>query len=430
MTISDLNIIYFTKIVTMKVNFVTKLELSVTKKDQSHPLYTQITFNGTSRKKRIKGYSCKKDHWDFDRHQYNAFEKGREKKNDYINAYLEKCIRVYENNFFNDFNYRTFVQLLEEVDKPKEKKLEIRLFEFCKSFADEKQADGKISSADNYYNLIPLLKKVFKKDMRIRDFDLSCIKKLVKYFDQKKIKGYNYLKFLSILYNQAIKRSHVEAKYCPFKGVFNPNGYNFRKRKNKPSVRVNKKRILDLTEAEKDMVVKYYEQCTVSPLEKKYLAYWMLSYRFFGVNFKDLALLKWSDINNRYWKYSRSKTGFQNKLGKPVVVEALEILREYDSGGKYILDILNGYDNDPMKMEKRLKSYKDNCRKCYLRVSKKIGFSDNRYFTFYSVRYTAPTLALTKGADINTVKTLMDHASINTTNKYLGMVRDRKKLEI
>ena len=74
-------------------------------------------------------------------------------------------------------------------------------------------------------------------------------------------------------------------------------------------------------------------------------------------------------------------------------------------------------------------SYKANVRRTLKEISKKIGFSDDRYITWYSTRYTAPTLALDKGVELNIVRTLMDHKSIKTTSKYLGYVRDKAKLE-
>ena len=411
----------------MLVTFVTKLDTAVKMSNGNHPVYIQVTYDGTTRKKRIKGYSSKKDHWDFDIQQYNVHEKGFEKKNDFINNYRDHCEKIYNNNFFDDFNYKTFSRLLK--GEKKKRVDDKRIMDFCKEFHDQKVELGKVASAKSYIALIPVLKDAGIGNIRLRDFDEACINKLVKRFDQKEIRGYNYLKYLKILYGAAIKQKFVKAKYCPFKGQHNFDGFNIEKRKNKESVRINKKRIKDLTEEEKNLVEDYYYNKTISPLEKKHLAYWMLSYKFFGVNMVDLARLKWTDINNSFWNYSRSKTGYENKLGKPVSDLAMAILKEYDTGGKYILDILNGYEHDPVIEENRLRLYRDKCRKSYIRISQKIGFTDDRYFTFYSGRYTAPTLALTKGMDVNTVRTLMDHASVKTTNKYLGMVRDRKKLE-
>ena len=294
---------------------------------------------------------------------------------------------------------------------------------------NRKVESGDVSSAKNYLALIPVFEKADLDNKRIRDFNLSSINKLTKSFDERDMNGFNYLKWTKTLISFSLKEGIIEAKHNPFKTVYNPNGYDINERKRKGKKKTNKKRIRDLTEEEKESVVFYYYNNTFSDTEWKYMSYWVLSYFFFGVNLIDLARLRWDDITNDIWKYSRSKTGFENKLGKPVKEAALEILKKIDSKGKYILPILNGFDKDPVETERRAKRERDNSYKCYKRVSKKIGFSDGRYFSFYSGRYTAPTLALSKGVDIMTVKTLMDHASIKTTNKYLGIVRDREKLQ-
>ena len=140
-------------------------------------------------------------------------------------------------------------------------------------------------------------------------------------------------------------------------------------------------------------------------------------------------MMKWEDISNGYWKYKRSKTGIGKEGGKPLSKEVMSMLKTYDTGGKYILDILNGYDSSPIRKHKRLNNYRANMKRTFKKLSKRIGFEDNRYITWYSTRYTAPTIALSKGIDLNTVRTLMDHADIKTTSRYLGLVKDKKKLE-
>lgn len=411
----------------MKVTFVIYLDKHSKVSDNSHPVCIQIRYNGNNVKKRIRGYSCKLDHWDFQNNQFNVHERAHEKKNDYINEYLRNCKTLYENNFYDSFDYKEFSKLLK--GEKKEQESDKRLSDFAKQIYNEKIAQGDIPSAKNYGCLIPVFEKAGIHNTRLRDFDESTIKKMLQSFDEREMSGFNYLKWTKTLLSFALKKGVIETKHNPFKTSYNLNGYDINERKKKGKKNVSKKRIKDLTEEEKEQVVRYYYNNTFSPKEKKYLAYWVLSYFFFGVNLIDLAHLEWKDINNDLWNYSRSKTGFENRLGKPVREATLDILKEYDTGKKYILDILNGYDRNPVTKERRLKRYRDNCYKCYKRVSKKIDFGDGRYFSYYSGRYTAPTLALSKGADINTVKTLMDHSNIKTTNKYLGIVRDREKLQ-
>jgi len=139
--------------------------------------------------------------------------------------------------------------------------------------------------------------------------------------------------------------------------------------------------------------------------------------------------MKWKDVSNNYWKYNRAKTGVGSASGKPIPKAAMDILKEYDTGGEYILDVLNGYDESAERIHTRLRNYKANMRRSFKRLSGRIGFSDDRYITWYSGRYTSITLAIEKNVDLNTVRTLADHSSIKTTSKYIGIVRDRERLK-
>lgn len=53
---------------------------------------------------------------------------------------------------------------------------------------------------------------------------------------------------------------------------------------------------------------------------------------------------------------------------------------------------------------------------------KKAGIKRKR-LTAYSLRHTAATEALTNGADLKSVKEMMRHKSMNTTEKYVHLVR-------
>ncbi|MEM7575824.1 MAG: hypothetical protein AAF433_23175, partial [Bacteroidota bacterium] len=186
------------------------------------------------------------------------------------------------------------------------------------------------------------------------------------------IKGWNYLKTLKTALCEAMQKGFLKPEDCPIKTQYSPIGYNINKRHAKSSNRVKKNRIKDMTEEEKEMVVDFYLTADIPPTQKKHLAYWVLGYKLFGVNFIDLANLKWSDINNHYWKYKRSKTGIGSASGKPVPDQAMQILKEYDTEGKYILDVLNGYDDSADRIYTRLRNYRANMRRTFRNLSKRI----------------------------------------------------------
>ena len=385
----------------------------------------QITWttNGKSqvRHKTIKGFYCKKESWDF---QDNEFLHS-DRKNKLLKIYLAKAKAIYED--MADWDYNNFVSLLDnnKEEKPVENK---KIIELCLEMEKYFLSRRQVGYSENFKAIASFLSKCFPNDVNLRTFSDRHLNVILDKIDERKIKGYSYLKFFKIVMCHAISEGYIAAANCPIKTVHNKRGYDIEKHKNKQSEQIKKNRIKDLTNEEKDMVIDFYYNSDLPSMQKKHLAFWVVGYKLFGVNFKDLALMKWSDINNGMWDYSRSKTGVSSDSDKPIIDDVMEILKKYDSGGKYILEVLNGYDHDAVVMQKRLHNYKSNIRRSLKKISEKIGFSDDRYITWYSTRYTAPTLALTDGVDLNTVRTLMDHNSVKSTAKYLGRVKNRDKL--
>ncbi|MEL6669631.1 MAG: tyrosine-type recombinase/integrase [Bacteroidota bacterium] len=405
------------------LNIYLRLDTSTKlKKTGAHPILLMITRGSEVRHKRIKGFSCKKESWDFE----NRCFLHSERKNALLKAYLKKARRVAD--YMDEWDYGRFVEELKRADEKKEP-TQKKLFEYLKELQDYYYENDQMAYSYEFKGLISFLRKCFKKDMRLQHFGDRELKIVLKKFDERGIKGWNYLKGLKTAYCQAMEKGYLKPEDCPFKTQYSPMGYNINKRNSKASVKVKKNRIKDMTEEEKEMVVEFYRTADIPPTQKKHLAYWVLGYKLFGVNFIDLAHLKWDDINNRYWKYTRSKTGIGSASGKPVPEEAMEILREYDTGGKYILDVLNGYDESAERIHTRLRNYRANMRRTFRVLSKRINFTDDRYITWYTTRYTSITLTIEKGVDLNVVKTLADHSSIKTTSKYVGIVKDRNRLK-
>ncbi|MEM1325992.1 MAG: tyrosine-type recombinase/integrase [Bacteroidota bacterium] len=404
------------------INVKIRLDSSTHLKNGSHPIVLQVTWGTNVRRKRLKGYYCKKESWNFDEHCYLYSER----KNKILNEYLKKALRVID--YMEEWDYKRFIKELDRTEQKKKVKQK-KLIAYCRELETEYKSKNQIGYSENFKAIASFLDKCFKQDMRLIDFGERELNIVLRKLDEREMKGYSYMKFLQIVLSISIKNGYSKAENCPIKTKYSPTGYDINKRKGKQSKHIKKNRIKDMSEEEKERVVTFYYESELPKTQKKHLAYWVLAYKLFGVNFKDIALMKRSDINNGFWNYSRAKTRFENKAGKPVGEEVMAILREYDTGGKYILDVLNGYDDTPEQQAKRLHNYKANVARSLREISKKIGFSDDRYITWYTTRYTAPTLALSKGIDLNTVRTLMDHSSIKTTNNYLGLVRDKEKLQ-
>ena len=83
-------------------------------------------------------------------------------------------------------------------------------------------------------------------------------------------------------------------------------------------------------------------------------------------------------------------------------------------------------DDSPDSLVFRLVKKSDNISKYVRRIKDKAGISKD--FTYHSSRHTTATLAITAGADISSVKAVLGHGSVVSTEVY-AKVNLEKKIE-
>lgn len=400
--------------------FAVRLEKSTRHSDGKHPIVFRVTHNRKSRKKRI-GLTATVEQWDHDNHEFKRGVQGRREKNEIIDNLLEKAERLHEKHFENrPFSFREFMELLE--DKPRE---QVTVLELCEEVSQQFAAKGQACSSNDYKYLGNAIAKVAPKNMTFADFTVDWLREFEEYYTNKGLKCYNHMLRLRSLYNKAVQRRLVDFKYNPYKNPYtNPYGYEFSHLKKRKIAKTNDNRIRELNKAQLLQLMDY-EPATKN--DRKYLDIWLFCYYTFGVNLIDAAHLQRKDIRNGRWYYNRSKTGVGLRHGKPLLPEALEIIEKYDTGEKYVFDILTPeYEGDPVKEANRRNDYAKLIGKACKKASKALDFPG--YFTFYSVRYSSATVALNEGADKNTVSHLLDQENLSTIDNYAGRADDDKVL--
>ena len=388
------------------------------RKDGKFPIVLQVTWNRKVRRKRL-GLSTTLDQWDFDNHEFKKGVHGRREKNEKIEEAERKAVKIYQKHFEErPFNYKEFVELYEA--KPADKKVGVAAF--CQVVSDNFIKTGQANSAHYYkYTGVAVL-KVAPKDISFDDFTEDWLRKFEDYYQSRGVKCFNYMVHLRSVFNKAVEKRIADFKRNPFKNPYtNPYGYDFSRLKKSKIKKTNDMRMKDLS---KEQLAALWNYKPRTENEAKYLSLWFFSFFNFGVNLIDIAMLKHSDIKGNRWFYQRSKTGTGLKKGKPLLPEALEIITKYDTKGKYIFDILNGYNKDEKTKTDRVRSYSVYIRNSCKVVSKRLGFDG--YFTYYSARYSSATLALNEGADRNTVSHLLDHENFSTIDNYAGRADDEK----
>ncbi len=393
-------------------SFAIRLDKSAKLAEEKHPIVLQVTFDRKVRRKRL-GLSATVHQWDFDNHEFKKGVHGRREKNQKLEDAENKAKKIYHEHFENrSFNFKKFSELFSE--KPVG---QIGVIEFCLKVSQKFLKNGQARSSNDYRNIASAISKVSPNDLTFTEFTEEWLQEFEDYFTSRGTRCYNYMVHLRALFNKAVKKKVADFRKNPFKNPYtNPYGYEFARLKKLKLGKVNPNRIKDLSKSQLIQLVKY---SPTSAKEDEYLSVWWFSFYLFGVNLTDIALLERPHIKDNRWFYERSKTGSGLKGGKPIIPEAMEIIKKYDTGEKYIFPILNnGYDKDELTKVNRIRDYSGYIRKTGVRVSNRIGFDG--YFTYYSARYSSATLALNEGADRNTVSHLLDHENFSTIDNYAG----------
>jgi integrase len=161
--------------------------------------------------------------------------------------------------------------------------------------------------------------------------------------------------------------------------------------------------------------------------------YWLLSYLCNGANIKDLALLKYKDINDESITFIRSKTS--RKISRAVVVPmTVEIGRIIDKYGNkpafrnsYILPILsNGLDPERQRIaiDNTVRLINNEIKV----IATNIGITAN--VTTYTARHSFATVLKRSGASMEFISESLGHHSLSTTENYLADFEMDKKREM
>lgn len=276
-------------------------------------------------------------------------------------------------------------------------------------YKDNRQISYALSMEDSLNAL-----KSFKKNIDEYNFENVDYQFLNEFESFLRKRGANdggiasYMRNIRTIYNKAIKYKNVNEEFYPFK--------EFKISKFK------KKNIKKALTAEDLQKIIEFDINKLNMARNARYAY-IFSYYARGMNFTDLAELKWTDLDNYHFNYFRNKTDVLLKIKLPnnkIVNEMLQfykIYRPFDT--PYIFPILKKeifkYD------ELELKNRKDSVRTYYNEQLKLLlkECNINKNITFYTARHTFATNALRNDVNIHIIKQALGHKKLSTTENYL-----------
>jgi integrase len=150
--------------------------------------------------------------------------------------------------------------------------------------------------------------------------------------------------------------------------------------------------------------------------------YFIFSFYNIGMNFRDLAQLKWSNILYNRIMYKRSKTGknFDIKIQPRTQV----ILDLYSKGNEnsddYIFPILNPeIHKTPQSKVDRIKKINKRVNKDLKEIAKSVGIKATHSITHYVARHSWASIQKQNGVGTSIISESMGHDSEKTTSIYL-----------
>jgi integrase len=219
-----------------------------------------------------------------------------------------------------------------------------------------------------------------------------------------------YLRSLRTLFNEQIQSGNLKIEQYPFG-----------KRKYQIPAGQNIKKALTL-----DDVAKIYDYEVIpGTIEARSKDYWLFSYFCNGINMKDIALLKYQDIDDEKIIFHRAKTiNTSRKNSRPVMVVIFDEIWEIIDrlGNKpvkenhYVFPLLNDAMTPEMK-HARVKQEIQNTNKYIRRIAKAAGIEKD--VTTYTARHTYSTVLKRSGASIEFISESLGHKNIATTESYL-----------
>jgi len=230
-----------------------------------------------------------------------------------------------------------------------------------------------------------------------------------------------YLRCLRTIFNDAIGENDIKQDIYPF-GV-NRGKYQI-------PVSSKTKRALKGTD-----ISLLFNSNTNTKEEEKAKDFWFLSYALYGMNFKDILLLKNNNISKDTLVYFREKTKTTKKGNlKEISIHlndfAKSIIKKYSTGQSsdeaYIFSILTMGD-DAYEQKRKIKNFISFVNLHFNKYAKSLGF--NYKISTYWARHSFATVSIRNGTSMEFISEALNHSNLSVTKNYFAGFEDDTKKE-
>ena len=355
---------------------------------------------------------------EFELYQANSNKKEIKAFKKFVTSELKKANDII-NTLGDNFTFARFKELLKGgVVKAKSTKL----YDYFESVIEEKKADQTKTTYKVYENTLSSLKAYKKHNPDFKEIDINYLKGYKKWF-LNGARGETslsiYLRTLRAVLNMAIDEGIMKQEHYPFgKGK---SGFKI------PNPR-NIKKALTIADIKK---IATYEPINEAEAYNRDL--WLFSYLCNGMNFKDIALLRFKNIGKNGIVVNRSKTKESSKkqIFVPLLPLSRAIIERWSNKDKkpdnLVFDLVP--DNTPSERFVPTKNQRIKLLNKYIKdIFAKLELGE--YSGLMAARHSFATVMKRSGASTESISEALGHSNLKTTMNYLDSLEHEEKMKL
>ncbi|MBS7198581.1 site-specific integrase [Butyricimonas sp. An62] len=392
----------------MEVKITTICRTDKINKKNEAPIALKVSKNYQTKKKSL-GININIDYWDFE----NGVLKNNAPNKEYIQLVIDSTIQELNKKILNYQIQNQEFTLDDLLDNPKKKSKTITIKDYFNQITIQLKEANKLSSASKYKFCLSSLSKYHSMDIPFTDIDLKFLIDFEVFLRKEGLANNSIATKFSTLkaaYNSALKQKFFSCEESPF------TNYQVGKLWTNTQKRaIQKEDIYRIKELDLSNICKY-----PSPYLEFSRDIFLFSYFTAGINFIDIATLKYHDIDNSHIYYSRHKT--QKNMKATLLPDALVILKKYmkeeATKDDYIFPILDKQIHITKQQQyNRILKARRKINKNLKIIGKELNI--NIQITTYVARHTFATVLKRSGVNIGIISESLGHSDLKTTQIYL-----------
>ncbi|CAN5666469.1 site-specific integrase [soil metagenome] len=282
---------------------------------------------------------------------------------------------------------------------------------------------GRVGTASNYQSSMNSL-KAFSSKLSFRDISVEFLRDYETWLtsEGKSISTVGiYLRPLRAVINQSIEE-----------GLISKDNYPFGKRRYQIPATRNIKKALTMEELSKI----YYFPAIQNTWWEKAKDFFLFSYLANGINIKDIALLRYQNIDGEFIRFTRAKTRHtlrhaSKQISVYISPEISQIIDRWKNKDTRVENFLFPILEPNLTADRErvlIQQFTKMVNKYINRIALEVGIQ--RHVTTYYARHSFATVLLRNGTGTELISESLGHSNIKTTTNYLDSFEDETKKEL